>query len=157
MDASVELLSPHFVRLRLRRPAHFHWKAGQTAYLTLPGVSGIPFEAHPFTIASIDTTPEECKEKKELEISAPYWKELVFFINIHGGFTKRLGEVAAKGGRVKAFVDGPYGHASDLTTEDTVVLIAGMSLHLSDTTYVLTRAGGSGISFTLPLLLDTIK
>src|ERR1700753_424001 len=56
MDESVELLSPDFVRLRLRRPPHFHWTPGQTAYLPMPGVSTIPFEAHPFTIASVDTT-----------------------------------------------------------------------------------------------------
>lgn len=124
MDAKLELLSPHFVRLRLRRPAHFHWAPGQTAYLTLPGVSGLPFEAHPFTIASVDTTSEHTEKSSNDELD-PYWKEVVFFINVHGGFTKKLSEAAARGDTVKTFVDGPYGHVSDLSTEDTVVLIAG--------------------------------
>lgn len=128
MDATVELLSPHFVRLRLRRPAHFHWEPGQTAYLTMPEVSGLPFEAHPFTIASIDTG-SECTEKSVNDELTPYWKELVFFINVHGGFTKKLGEVAIKEGTVKTFVDGPYGHVSDLSIEDTVVLVAGELLY----------------------------
>ncbi|KAF9653624.1 hypothetical protein BDM02DRAFT_3086890 [Thelephora ganbajun] len=148
MDADVELLSPHFVRLRLRRPPHFHWSPGQTAYLIMPGVSTIPFEAHPFTIASVDTTRDEplgeaipTTEKEALAETEPYWKELVFFINVHGGFTRRLADIAEKGGNVKVFIDGPYGKSPDLTGYDTSVLIAG----------------GSGVSFTLPLLLDGIK
>jgi predicted ferric reductase len=147
MDASVELLSPHFVRLRLRRPPHFHWSPGQTAYLIMPEVSTIPFEAHPFTIASVDTTHGEgdifpiTEEKGALGENEPHWKELVFFINVHGGFTKNLHDIAEKVGKVKVFVDGPYGKSPDLTDYDTSVLIAG----------------GSGVSFTLPLLLDSIK
>ena len=148
MDASVELLTPHFVRLRLRRPPHFHWSPGQTAYLIMPGVSTLPFEAHPFTIASVDTTRDETRgdaspvtEKEALGESEPFWNELVFFINVHSGFTKRLSNVAEKGGKVKVFIDGPYGKSPDLTDYDTSVLVAG----------------GSGVSFTLPLLLDSIK
>ena len=148
MDASVELLSPDCVRLRLRRPSHFHWSPGQTAYLIMPGVSTIPFEAHPFTIASVDTAREKTRsdvtpttEKESLGETEPYWKELVFFVNVHGGFTKKLAGVAEKGGMLKVFVDGPYGKSPDLTDYDTSVLIAG----------------GSGVSFTLPLFLDSIK
>jgi ferric-chelate reductase len=148
MDATVELLSPQFVRLRLRRPPHFHWSPGQVAYLIMPGVSTIPFEAHPFTIASVDTsrhdTPGEVTtttEKETLGETEPYWKELVFFINVHSGFTKRLCNLAENGGKAKVFLDGPYGKSPHLTDYDTSVLIAG----------------GSGVSFTLPLLLDGIK
>lgn len=143
MDATLEPLSPNFLRLRLRRPPHFHWSPGQTAYLIMPSVSTIPFEAHPFTIASIDTTGEvtPASDKESLGETEPYWKELVFFINVHGGFTKKLGDVAQKGEKIKVFVDGPYGKSPDLTYYDTSVLIAG----------------GSGISFTLPLFLDGIK
>jgi len=140
MDGTVELLSPQTVRLRLRRPPHFHWQPGQTAYLTMPSVSDLPFEAHPFTIASIDTTADE-KEKSDSGAIRPYWKELVFFIDVHKGFTKKLSKIAAKGGMVKTFVDGPYGHSPDLSVYNTSVLIAG----------------GSGLTFTLPLLLDTIN
>ena len=149
MDASVELLSPRFVRLRVRRPPHFSWSPGQTAYLIMPGVSTLPFEAHPFTIASVDTAPGETHwddvnpitERKTPGECEPSWKELVFFINIRSGFTKNLSDVAAKGGKVKVFVDGPYGKPPNLTDYDTSVLIAG----------------GSGVSFALPLLLDSIK
>ena len=149
MDASVELLSPNFVRLRLRRPPHFCWSPGQTAYLIMPGVSTFPFEAHPFTIASLDTAGDETRGKttpriEDKEASAeiePHWKELVFFINVHRGFTRRLRDVADKYGKAKVFLDGPYGNSPDLTGYDTSILIAG----------------GSGVSFTLPLLLDGIR
>ncbi|KAG1717753.1 ferric reductase NAD binding domain-containing protein [Suillus lakei] len=156
MDGTAELLSDDFVRLRFRRPSHFHWAPGQTAYLIMPSVSRLPFEAHPFTIASFKSTlfevPEEQKPTSEkftqislaegtLGSSAPFWKELVFFIHVREGFTTRLKDAASKGDKVKVFVDGPYGPSSNLGSYDTSVLIAG----------------GSGISYTLPVLLDIIE
>lgn len=146
IDASVELLSPHFVRLRLPKPPHFHWSPGQAAYLIMPGVSTIPFEAHPFTIASVDTMGNGTRGKSVQKtgkgaLAELYWKELVFLINVHSGFTRKLRDVAEKGGKARVFVDGPYGKPPDLTGYDTSVLIAG----------------GSGVSFTLPLLLDGVR
>ena len=139
MDARTELLSEDVVRLRLSRPPHFHWSPGQTAYLIMPAVSNLPFEAHPFTIASYDssllsaTNPgdqsrtEENSETDVLEPGAPFWKELVFLVNVHGGFTKKLKEVAANKGQVKVFVDGPYGPSPELGCYDTSILVAGGS------------------------------
>ncbi|KAG1894697.1 ferric reductase NAD binding domain-containing protein [Suillus fuscotomentosus] len=150
MDATTEMLSADVVRLRLRRPAHFHWSPGQTAYLIMPSVSTLPFEAHPFTIASFDSsllsTPQTedqsgNDETQVLGSSAPFWKELVFLINVHGGFTKKLKEVADTKGIVKVFVDGPYGPSPDLGSYDTCVFVAG----------------GSGISYTLPVFLSVIE
>ncbi|KAG1796017.1 ferric reductase NAD binding domain-containing protein [Suillus plorans] len=153
MDATTEMLSSDIIRLRLRRPPHFHWSPGQTAYLIMPSVSTLPFEAHPFTIASFDSsllsTPKtedqsgsgENDETQVLGSSAPFWKELVFLVNVHGGFTKKLKEVAATKGIVKVFVDGPYGPSADLGSYDTCVFVAG----------------GSGISYTLPVFLSVIE
>ncbi|KAH7912908.1 ferric reductase NAD binding domain-containing protein [Hygrophoropsis aurantiaca] len=156
LDATTELLSDDFVRLRFHRPSHFRWTPGQTAYLIMPHVSRLPFEAHPFTIASFDSnlfdSIEEQKPSGEkststslaehaLGSSTPFWKEVVFFINIREGFTARLKETALKGGKVKVFVDGPYGPSPDLSSYDTSILIAG----------------GSGVSYTLPTLLDIIE
>ncbi|KAG2359762.1 ferric reductase NAD binding domain-containing protein [Suillus spraguei] len=156
MDATTELLSKDVVRLRLRRPPHFHWSPGQTAYLIMPSVSTLPFEAHPFTIASFDSSgllsaaKTEDKsgsvENYETQVlgsnaNTPFWKELVFLVNVHGGFTKRLKEVAAAKGEVKVFVDGPYGPSPDLDSYDTSVFVAG----------------GSGVSYTLPVFLSVIE
>jgi predicted ferric reductase len=153
MDATTELLSENVVRLRLRRPPHFHWCPGQTAYLIMPSVSTLPFEAHPFTIASFDSSFPSTAETEDqsgsgenhgtqvLGSSTPFWKELVFLINVHGGFTKKLKEVAAAKGQAKVFVDGPYGPSSDLSSYDTSIFVAG----------------GSGISYTLPVFLSVIE
>ncbi|KAG2131467.1 FAD-binding domain-containing protein, partial [Suillus cothurnatus] len=148
-----ELLSEDIVQLCLRRPQHFHWSPGQTAYLIMPSVSTLPFEAHPFTIASFDSSllstakledQSESSENYETQVlasGAPFWKELVFLVNVHGGFTKKLKEVAAMKGQVKVFVDGPYG-PSVLTTR----------LYL----WQVSCLGGSGISYTLPVFLSVI-
>ncbi|KAG1870839.1 ferric reductase NAD binding domain-containing protein [Suillus subluteus] len=147
MDAETELLSEDVIRLRLRRPSHFHWSPGQTAYLIMPAVSTLPFEAHPFTIASFDSSllstvsAEDQSSSEVMGSSVPFWKELVFFVNVQEGFTKKLKEVAAKKETVKVFVDGPYGPSPDLGSYDTSVLVAG----------------GSGVSYTLPVLLNIIE
>ncbi|KAF9223031.1 iron reductase [Gyrodon lividus] len=151
LDATTELLCEDFVRVRLRRPPHFHWSPGQTAYIIMPSVSTLPFEAHPFSISSIDSPEfrqhgddysEGGEERTEIKPSgAAYWKELVFLVNVRGGFTKRLKEVAAENKTVKVFVDGPYGSSPDLGAYNTSVLIAG----------------GTGVTYTLPVFLSVIE
>ncbi|KAI0635358.1 iron reductase [Trametes polyzona] len=152
LDASVELLSPHFVRLHLQRPPHFRWTPGQTAFLMMPGVSGFPLEAHPFTIASVDaryqlpglSAPDAEKARTtgaEGTDTAPYWKDLVFLVNVREGFTRRLAECARRSEKVKVLVDGPYGFSPNLDNDDTVILVAG----------------GSGVSFTLSTFLGVLS
>lgn len=130
-DALVELLTDDFIRLTLRRRA-ITWKPGQHAYIIIPTVSKLPFEAHPFTIASI---PEVVNDQND--------RDLVFLIRARSGFTGRLGKQAVvdSPSRVSAFIDGPYGCPPNLRIYSTCVLIAG----------------GSGVSYTLPLLLDLIR
>ncbi|EIW85649.1 iron reductase [Coniophora puteana RWD-64-598 SS2] len=141
-NATTELISDNLVRLRIKRPPHFHWTPGQTAYLVMPSVSTLPFESHPFTIASVDS---ECfvsapGEKSEDEEGA-MWGDVVFLINVHKGFTKRLGKVAAAKGEVRVFVDGPYGSTPEIGCYDTCVLVAG----------------GTGVAHTLPVLLGIVE
>ena len=127
--ASVELLTSDTVKLTLRR--QMTWSAGQHAYVILPSVSKLPTEAHPFTIASIPQSIDGSSE-------------LVFLIRAQGGFTARLRELATRKGApssVPAYIDGPYGNPPDLKGFSTCVLIAG----------------GSGISYTLPLFLDIVR
>ncbi|KAH9899749.1 ferric reductase NAD binding domain-containing protein [Cubamyces lactineus] len=130
--ATVELVSSDTIRLTLKRK--FRWRPGQHAYVVLPTVSDLPTEAHPFTIASIPTSLDGT--------DGPSEKDVVFLIRGRRGFTGRLREHANRHGqsRVPAFVDGPYGCPPDLSGYSTCVLIAG----------------GSGVSYTLPLLLDLV-
>ncbi|KAH0828785.1 putative ferric reductase [Lanmaoa asiatica] len=142
-DAATELLCDKFVRVRVRRPPHFQWSPGQTAYLIMPSVSTFPLEAHPFSISSIDSALFHPGSRGEhsARTGTAHWKELVFVINIRGGFTKRLREVAAQNRTVKLFIDGPYGSAPDMRAYDTSIFVAG----------------GSGITYTLPVFLNVIE
>ncbi|KAI0347380.1 hypothetical protein BDW22DRAFT_1404940 [Trametopsis cervina] len=133
--ATIELLSHDTIRLTLRR--RFNWRPGQHAYVVLPTVSALPTEAHPFTIATIPSKLDgtEAGFGEERDVS--------FIIRGRGGFTGRLRELAKSGqnSTVPAFVDGPYGYPPDLTRFSTSILVAG----------------GSGVSYTLPLLLDLVS
>ncbi|KAH6915311.1 ferric reductase NAD binding domain-containing protein [Coprinopsis sp. MPI-PUGE-AT-0042] len=131
-QATVELITPNTVRLSMKRK--FSWKAGQHAYICLPQLSRIPTEFHPFTISTI---PEN------LDGTKPEEKEIVFLIKAHDGLTNRLMRHASQNGSctVTAYVDGPYGSPPDLHHYSTSILVAG----------------GSGISYTLPLLFDLIR
>ena len=96
MNATAELLSCQMTlfRLRLPSPSYFHWAPRQTAYLIIPSASRLPSDAHPFTIASIDSKQFHVLEEQEPRLlrlasrnpfavsSTPFWKELVFFILI---------------------------------------------------------------------------
>ncbi|RDB22637.1 putative ferric reductase transmembrane component [Hypsizygus marmoreus] len=128
--ATFELLAEDTIRLTLRR--HFRWTAGQHAYVILPSISTLPTEAHPFSIASI---PEPCNEAGEVDV--------VFLIRGRTGFTQRLKNHATRHGTgtVSALLDGPYGYPPDLRPFSTCILIAG----------------GSGVSYTLPLFLNLIR
>ncbi|KAG6860264.1 hypothetical protein C0995_013508 [Termitomyces sp. Mi166 len=146
-----EVLSPHLVRLTLRRPTYMHWRPGQNAYLTIPGISGLLLEAHPFTISTIDAPLDAAWDessdkdpiKKEDSASEPDvdYKTLTFLIRVRSGFTKRLLHASGGTQELKVILDGPYGSPPSLQGFDTVVLVAG----------------GSGVSFTLPLFLDVIR
>ncbi|KAG8221425.1 hypothetical protein J3R82DRAFT_1613 [Butyriboletus roseoflavus] len=142
-DATTELLCDEFVRLRVRRPPHFQWSPGQTAYLIMPSVSTFPLEAHPFSISTIDSALfyPGTRDEYSARNGPADWKELVFLINVRGGFTKRLRDFAAQNQTVKLFIDGPYGSAPDMGVYDTSIFIAG----------------GSGITYTLPLFLNMIE
>ncbi|KAI1796261.1 hypothetical protein LXA43DRAFT_1090336 [Ganoderma leucocontextum] len=132
-SAVVELVSFDTVRMTLRRK--MDWRPGQHAYVILPTISDMANEAHPFTIASIPQSLNNLDDSGE--------RDVVFLIRGRGGFTGRLRDYASRNGicRVPAFIDGPYGCPPDLTKFSTCILIAG----------------GSGVSYTLPLLLNLVR
>ncbi|RDB30109.1 Ferric/cupric reductase transmembrane component 1 [Hypsizygus marmoreus] len=156
-NAHIDVLSPHFVRITLHRPGYLHWLPGQSAYLTMPSVSAFPFEAHPFTISTIDSPSETTDSPSETPVNekaehpldeassgsrivTSSLKKLTFLVRVRSGFTKNLLNAAEKDAPTKVILDGPYSSPPLLKGFETVVLIAG----------------GSGVAFTLPLLLDSI-
>lgn len=104
---SIEVLSPHFLRLSVDKPRFFHWRAGQSVYLTLPGISF--WQAHPFTIAYEDES------------------KLVFFVRVRKGFSKRL-LMNAEQGKMRVWMDGPYSSPPLIRGCDSVVFVAGKHL-----------------------------
>ncbi|KAJ7134928.1 ferric reductase like transmembrane component-domain-containing protein [Mycena crocata] len=164
LRAKIEVISPQFLRVTVRRPDHFTWTPGQLAYLSIPSISATPWEAHPFTIASIDgdisqatdsrrPSRNDSFEKPEahsiesvlaaVEELSPlgYSKRLVFLLRVHDGFTKRLLHSASSNSSFSAYIDGPYCSPPSVRGFGTVLLFCG----------------GSGISFILPLFLDIVR
>ncbi|KAF8526250.1 ferric reductase NAD binding domain-containing protein [Hysterangium stoloniferum] len=153
LTATAELLSPSVVRVSMKRD--MSWKAGQNVFLTMPAVSAMPHEAHPFTICNIpgNTSLVGAVDDARLEGNEYRLKpagkgpsDLVFFIKVKNGFTKRLSENVKQqrdaDGRAlfSVLIDGPYGTPPDVNAYESVILIAG----------------GSGITFSVPLLQDIV-
>ncbi|KAJ1308586.1 hypothetical protein OPQ81_004284 [Rhizoctonia solani] len=129
-EASLERVSGDTVRLTVRRS--FRWTSGQHAYILAPTIAKLPFEAHPFTIASV-YSKEAHKDGR--------MQELVFIIRGRNGFTKRLLETSETRQSIPVIIDGPYGAPPRLSHYSTCIFLAG----------------GSGVSYTLPLLLDLLR
>ncbi|KAF8164042.1 hypothetical protein K438DRAFT_2067751 [Mycena galopus ATCC 62051] len=148
LRAKIEVISPQFLRVTVRRPDYFRWSPGQLAYLSIPSASGVPWEAHPFTIASIDGDISPAKEQEgasrqdlssekgepiEPEMAAAenlaplgYSKRLVFLLRVHNGFTKRLFHAAsAHDDTLNAYIDGPYCSPPSVRGFETVLLFGG--------------------------------
>ncbi|KAF5356913.1 hypothetical protein D9756_006407 [Leucocoprinus leucothites] len=134
----VEFLSADFILLTVPRPRFFYWRPGQSVYLSFPGVSVSPFEAHPFTIAAIPTYDNDPGSGNEVK---SWTGELEFCMRVRSGLTKRLLPYIDGGKDFNVFLDGPYNSSPVLVGYDSVLLIAG----------------GSGVGFTLPLFLDLLQ
>ncbi|THH19765.1 hypothetical protein EW146_g1471 [Bondarzewia mesenterica] len=131
--AALSLIASDALRITLKRRIPLEWRPGQHVFLAFPTISAVPLESHPFTIAGIPSADGKGEQ------------ELVFIVKGKEGLTKRLVERAAEkeGVKVPVYVDGPYGMPTDLrpyvTTENSVWV------------------GGTGVSYTLPLLLDVVR
>lgn len=166
------LLSRSMLRLEVVAPGLRDWSPGQHVYLTsVPLVGGMSFifEAHPFSIASIPpkhhpatTThirvshrnsdiemqmrqklvhPPHARTNSE-DVSSSSTPKMVFYILARGGFTKKLYDRIQSGRSLNLLAYGPYSRPTSLWAGYESVLIF---------------AGGSGISWALPLLLQLCR
>ena len=118
LDATVDVLSEKVLRVTTHRPSYFHWRPGQSAFLSFPSVTLFPFQSHPFTIATID----------DADGTSSGDKKLVFLFRVRKGFTKKLMRDASPDKTYKVFINGPYGSPPVLVGYETVILIAGWFL-----------------------------
>lgn len=133
-EAAVTILPENAVKVTV--PTQKKWRAGQYAYLRMPGVA--MFENHPFTIASLcsDDFPSEYDEQ---------YRDMTLVFRPFSGFTRKVYDTALEKGPYKtyrAFIDGPYG---------------GMQREMASFDQVIFFAGGSGITAIASQLLDLIK
>jgi hypothetical protein len=125
--ATVELLDTDVLRVSV--PVPFKWKAGTHAYLSIPSVSELPWEQHPFTFANIPT-------------ATPGPSPAVFLMRVHGGFTHQLrNSLDSTISQFPATVEGPYGEPVNVKHYDSLLCIAG----------------GSGITLCLSHFLDALR
>ncbi|ESK91553.1 metalloreductase transmembrane [Moniliophthora roreri MCA 2997] len=116
------------VKLRVKCNPREVWGPGQHYFLHFMTVT--PFQSHPFTIANLPSAENN---------------ELVVLVRQASGVTKRLAKHL--GGKdadatIPVFLDGPFGGIhNDLSIYEHVVLIAG----------------GTGITFIMPVLQDLIQ
>jgi len=140
LDAHFDVLSSDFLRITLQRPSYVRWAPGQSAYLTIPGLSTIG--AHPFTISSIDilhisnekstAAPEKHLSTKSFDSSNKF-KELTFLVRVHRGFTRRIRNAARDKEPLNIYFDGPYDSPPIMRGFETVILISGTSLSPAST------------------------
>ena len=143
LDATIKVLPGETLLVQATIPPsrHLSWIAGQSAYITAPCVSKIP-EAHPFTIASIDSVIKKTldrteddgvheEEDNENQAMLRGSKSIKFIIRACGGFTRRLYDFAVRktleGGSctVPMYIDSPYSHPPHVEEYDSVILISG--------------------------------
>lgn len=127
--ATLTLLTPSTLMVSFQTPSpHLTWSAGQHFYVVMPGMSRLPWEAHPFTATTIPARAGHGTESGEL----------TFIVRVRDGFTKEMKEQMDKERKVrglgveeackievKAAVEGPYGESIDMSRYNAVVIIAG--------------------------------
>jgi predicted ferric reductase len=117
-------LASGVTELTLEKPAGFAHRAGDYVYLKLPALA--PHEWHPFTISS-----------------APERPELTLHVRSLGNFTTALYELALARSRqsspraLDAFLDGPFGTASDRIFEARHAVLIGAGIGVTPFASVL--------------------
>ncbi|KAI0730785.1 ferric reductase NAD binding domain-containing protein [Earliella scabrosa] len=130
-QATLEALPENMVKITI--PTKLKWRPGQHFFVRFLDLGIHAASSHPFTVATLPNQSEG-KEGAVMEIYA----------RVHGGITARLAALAKKGaaGSSRVLLDGPYG---------------GVEANLKVYDRVLLLAGGSGVTFVVPLLLDLVR
>ncbi|KAI0794429.1 ferric reductase NAD binding domain-containing protein [Fomes fomentarius] len=118
-------------------PTQIKWRAGQHFFVRFLDLGIHAASSHPFTVSTLDDLQQSEGEGGGIRI-------MEIYARVHGGITARLAAVAASQSLRTSYVmlDGPYGGVEgNIKTYDRVLLLAG----------------GSGVTFLVPLLLDLVQ
>ncbi|KAJ8472913.1 hypothetical protein ONZ51_g8201 [Trametes cubensis] len=130
--AAFEALPGDAVKVTI--PSKLKWGPGQHFFVRFLDLGIHAATSHPFTVA---TLPGENAAKDRAHT-------VELYVRVYGGITKRLAALCQDGGlrSSRVLLDGPYGGIEgSLRVYDRVLLLAG----------------GSGITFVVPLLLDIVR
>ena len=159
---SNEQRDSQLVKLTMSMP--IHWKPGQHVYMRFPTIN--PLENHPFTIASLpdpipnvdsrlevyvrvfggithklykrashsSQTAADCCEEKKAETTSKMSHSTGSNLSDNVQFT-------TESTKIMALVDGPYGRSTDPAIFECALFVAG----------------GSGVTFALPVLNDLLR
>jgi predicted ferric reductase len=128
-DATFELLPGNATRITVHKPL-MKWQPGQHVYLSCYKL--LPFQSHPFTIASL---PSDNKLEIILQPQAGGTKRFYNFAAVHNHGSERGIPI-----KPVAF-EGPYGFSHSLHQYTSVVFFAG----------------SSGAAYTVPLLRELLQ
>ncbi|KAF7296046.1 Ferric/cupric reductase transmembrane component 1 [Mycena kentingensis (nom. inval.)] len=158
-----------FLRILVEAPHYLTWQPGQSMYLTMLGAYiGSVLESHPFTMANVpgwDALLDEREREREqgdgekdrdsasggsAAKALSTRNKLLFILRVRAGFTRHLRDAVLASPDTDTalphsrafptFLDGPYSSPPVVRGYERVLFICG----------------GSGVSFSLPLLLDLV-
>ncbi|KAI1783527.1 ferric reductase NAD binding domain-containing protein [Ganoderma leucocontextum] len=134
-NATFEMLPERMVKIVI--PTKVAWRPGQHFFVRFLDLGVHAASSHPFTIASLPDVISDSEKRSGERVMEVYAR-------IHGGITARLAAVAQSGSlkTSRVLLDGPYGgFEGNIKAYDRVLLLAG----------------GSGVSFVVPILLDLVR
>ena len=131
--ATLQPLGAGATRITISNPP-ISWRAGQHVFLSCHSVA--PLQSHPFTIVSL---PEDGRMDFLVKRKAGSTKRFFAQAEKHRNLPVSLNNANTHVG-ISAIIDGPYGRIRPLQQFDSACFIAG----------------GSGSTFTMPLMRDII-
>lgn len=131
--ATFEPLGPDMTRIVISNPP-ITWSVGQHVLLSCHSIA--PFQSHPFTVASI---PQDGTMEFLVKSKSGGTKRFFKHAQKHQGLPLTQPNTSASH-KSSVVIEGPYGAIRPLRQFDSLILIAG----------------GSGATFTVPLMRDVV-
>jgi hypothetical protein len=156
--ASAQLLPGRTVRLTINTVVPLRWRPGQHVFLSIPAVR--LFEAHPYTIVSIDDRAKGIAPLGGNAALKNQGSEIVMLIRAQKGFSKALWDHVGKARKEKESRGaGAQECAQGIKLRALVSWPLGSSARVSWDSYesLLIVCGGTGVTFGLSVLEYTCR